>query len=130
MVEAWSKANKTRENWMKPEMLQVVPEEEEPLEEQPPVPPDETPEAPEEANWDQKQENEGQGAQKPQGLPKGQVRKLTDYFNQIGGPVTPKVPRTVQKAAVTPKTPGKKKMIGAGGVSKSRKKGRPKIDEP
>ena len=113
------------------EMLQVVPEEEEPLEEQPPVQPDETPETPGEANGDQEQEDEGQGAQKPQGLPKGQVRRLTDYFNKIGGPTTPKAPKTIQKAAVTPKTPGKKKTPGAGGVSKpKKKKGRPKMDEP
>ena len=37
MVKAWSKANKIRENWMKPERLHTIPEEEEP----PPEPPNE-----------------------------------------------------------------------------------------
>ena len=33
MVKAWGKANRSRENWMGPERLQVVSEEDEPLDE-------------------------------------------------------------------------------------------------
>ena len=54
---------------------------------------------------------------------------MTDFFNQIGGPKPPKGPRTPKKA---PKTPGRKKGTstpGAGGVSKTKKKGKPIIDE-
>ena len=145
MAKAWREANKIRENWMKPERLHIVPEEEEPQDEQPPEPPDETPEPPDEAleeataeipgeeikPGDQGQEDEGQGVQKPQGPPKGQVRKLTDYFNKIGGPTTPKAPKTVQRTAVTPRTPGNKKTPGAGGISKpKKKKGKIKMEEP
>ena len=118
MVKAWSKANRVRENWMNPERFQAIPEEEEP----PPEPPEETtieataenPENPEEGI-----KSSGQG----------RVKKLTDFFNQIGGPKPPKGPRTPNKA---PKTPGRKKGTstpGAGGVSKTKKKGKPIIDE-
>ena len=54
---------------------------------------------------------------------------MTDYFNQIGGPKPPKGPRTPKKA---PKTPGRRKITStpeSGGVSKTKKKGKPMIDE-
>ena len=117
---------------MRPDRLQMVPEGEEPPEE-PPTPPDEIQETPEETNGDPEQEDGRQEARNPQGPPRGQVRKLTDYFNKIGGPTTPKAPKTVQKTVpvVTPRTPGSKKTPGAGGISKSkRKKGKIKIEEP
>ena len=112
MVKAWGKANWTRENWMNPERLHVVPEDEEPLEEeQPPVPPDERPEATDEVKGEPEIKEEGQGALTPQGPPIGQVRKLTDYFNEIGGQTTPKAPK---KAHKDPKTPGNKEPQGRG----------------
>ena len=113
-----------------------------PQEEEPPEPPDETLETLEEATaeilgeeekrGDQGQEDKGQGVQKSQGPPQGQVKRLTDYFNQIGGPKTPKAPKIPQKAPRTPKTPGRRTLIstpGSGGVSKTSRKGKPKIDE-
>ena len=54
---------------------------------------------------------------------------MTDFFNQIGGPKPPKGPKTPNKA---PKTPGRKKgssTPGAGGVSKTKRKVKPIIDE-
>ena len=114
---------------MKPDILQVIPEEEEPPEEKPPAPSEEVHEIPEEANGDLTQEDEE--VMNPQGPPRGQVRKLTDYFNKIGGPSTPKGPKTVLRTSVTPKTPGGKKTPGAGGVAKpKRKKGKTKMEEP
>ena len=107
------------ENWMNPERFQAIPEEEEP----PPEPPEETKieatavnpaEIPEEGT-----KSSGQG----------RVKKLTDFFNHIGGPKPPKGPRTPKKA---PKTPGRTKRTstpGAGGVSKTKKKGKPMIEE-
>ena len=67
MVKAWSKANRTRENWMKPDMLQVIPEEEEPPEKKPPAPSEEVHVIPEEANGDLTQEDEE--VMNPQGPP-------------------------------------------------------------
>ena len=103
---------------MNPERFQAIPEEEEP----PPEPPEETtieataenPENPEGGN-----KSSGQG----------RVNKMTDFFNQIGGPKPPKGPRTPKNA---PQTPGRKKITstpGSGGVSKTKKKGKPMIDE-
>ena len=119
LVKAWSKANRMRENWMNPERFQAIPEEEEP----PPEPPEKTKI---EATAVNPTEIPEEGT-KSSGL--GRVRKLTDFFNHIGGPKPPKGPKTPNKA---PKTPGRKKgssTPGAGGVSKAKRKVKPFIDE-
>ena len=84
MSKAWREANKTRENWMVPERLDRIPEEEEPHED-PPEPPEEI------------TGPEPQGVQEPY---QGKVRRLTDFYNKIGGP-------RLAKAPITPKTPVK-----------------------
>ena len=57
-------------------------------------------------------EDDGQGAPKLQGPGKGQGRKITEYFNNIGGQNTSKAPKRTQNGARAPETP----IIG--GVSK------------
>ena len=91
LVKAWSKANRMRENWMNPERFQAIPEEEEP----PPEPPEKTKI---EATAVNPTEIPEEGT-KSSGL--GRVRKLTDFFNQIGGPKPPKGPKTPNKAPKT-----------------------------
>ena len=105
MVKAWGKANRVMENWMGPERLQVVPEEDEtqdePKEEQLSTPPD-----------DDKPKVTDEEIGEPettQGPPVGQVRKITDYFNKMGGQITPKAPK---KALKDPKTPGTREPQG------------------
>ena len=105
MVKAWAKANKVRENYMDPERLEVVLEGDEHLQEDIiPAPPstdgNEMPAQPPEP--DLGAEEEGQGAPKPQGPGKGQVKKLTDYFNKMGANPHPRPPR---KSRMNPKPP-------------------------
>ena len=119
---------------MDPERLEVVLEEDEAPEEEeiqeiPLKPP----------------ENDEQGIPGPEPGPKeevleapelpgqvqGQVKKLTDYFNQLGSLLTSKAPRKVQKEPGTPKTPKTKKTPTQGGINKlSARKKKCKIDEP
>ena len=96
MVKAWAKANKVRKNSMDPERLEVVLEDDEPLEEDIlPAPPDknekETPGLPPEP--EPEAEETGQGTPEPPGPGKGQVKKLTDYFNKMRSLPTPKAPK-------------------------------------
>ena len=106
MHKARREANKARENWMVAGRLDRIPEDEEPQED-PPEPPDEIPGP------------EPQGVQEPY---QGKVRRLTDFYNKIGGPRV--------KAPITPKTPGKTASLPSGGVKKTRKRERPKLEEP
>ena len=130
MVKAWAKANKVRENHMGPERLQVILEEDDQLQE------DITPEVPEgdripaqPPEPDQEAEKDGKGASKLQGPEKGQVRKLTEYFNSIGGQSTQKAPKSTQCGAGTPKTTKNKKI--SGGVNKTpTRKRKNKLEEP
>ena len=74
-------------------------------------------------------EVDGQRAPKPQGPGKGKEKKLTEYFNSMGGQNTSKAHNKTQNGARAPKT--LKNSIGTGGVSKTpirRKKN--KIEEP
>ena len=74
-------------------------------------------------------EEKGQGAHKHPGPEKGQVKKLTDYFNKMGSLLTPKAPRKIKDEPGTPKTPKSKKTPG--GISKSsNKKRKTKLEEP
>ena len=117
---------------MDPERLEVVLEGDEHLQEDIiPAPPDtdenEIPAQPPEP--DLGAEEEGQGAPKPQGPEKGQVKKLTEYFNKMGGQNTPKAPKKTQNEPKTPKTPKNRKIIGGINKTSNRKK-RNKIEEP
>ena len=111
----------------------MIAEEEEPQEE-PPEPPYDTPdEAPVEMSGEEKepegQEHKAEGpeVQEAQEPCQGKVRRLTDYFNKLGGSRTPMAPTTPQK---TPKTPVRRTSTqGSGGVKKTRRRGKPKLDE-
>ena len=107
MSKTWREANKTRENWMEPERPNMIPEEEEPQED-PPEPPKET---------------TGPEPQEVQEPCQGKVRRLTDYYNKLGGPRTAKAPRT-------PRTPVKTTSSPSGGVKKTKKRGKPMLEEP
>ena len=128
MVKAWARANKVRENYMGPERPQVVIEEDEQLQEDsipdspgtdgngmPPQPPEP----------DLGAEDDGQGAPKLQGPGKGQGRKITEYFNNIGGQNPSNAPKRTQNGARAPETP----IIG-GIRKKSTRKKKNKIEEP
>ena len=129
MVKAWREAYKMRENWMEPERLLTIPEEEEPPPDPPKLQPEDTDEAPGEVAQPGGQESsvEGQGAQKTQA--QGRVKRLTEYFNKIGGPRTPRGPITPKKPPKTQGGRGKTSTPASGGITKARRKGRPKIDE-
>ena len=47
-------------------------------------------------------------------------------FNKLGGPRTPKAPKTPNK---TPRTPVRE-ITRSGGVKKTKRRGKPKIEEP
>ena len=109
MCKAWRESNKARENWMEPRRPEMIPEDEEPPED-PPEPPEETP------------------GPEPKGVheacqEKGKVSKIIDYYNKLGKPKTSRAPGS-------PKTPGKAPSSPSGGVKKTRKKGKPKLEEP
>ena len=106
MVKAWSKANRTRENWVKPDMLQVIPEEEEPPEEKPPAPPDETQEIPVEANGDLEHEDGEQEAKNPHGPPRPS-QKAHRLFQQNWGPSNTKSPQNSTEDCSYPQDPWK-----------------------
>ena len=129
MVKAWREANKVRENWMGPERLQTITEEEEPPPDPSKLQPEDTDEAPGEVAQPGGQESsvEGQGAQKTKA--QGRVKRLTEYFNKIGGPRTPRGPITPKKPPKTQGGRGKTSTPASGGITKTRRKSRPKIDE-
>ena len=107
MFKAWREANKTRENWMEPERPEMILEEVEPQED--------PPEPPEEATGP-----EPQGVQE---TCQGKMRKLTDFYNKLGRPITAKAPGA-------PKTPVKAPSSPSGGVKKTKRRGKPKLEEP
>ena len=65
-------------------------------------------------------------SQRPRNPSKGNVRKLTDYFNKLGGPKPSRAPKTPIK---TPKTPARE-TSKSGAVIKAKRKGKIKIEEP
>ena len=115
---------------MGPERLQAILEEDDQPQEDitPEVPEgDRIPEQPPEP--DQEAEKDGKGAPKLQEPVKGQVRKLTEYFNSIGGQSTQKAPKSTQCGAGTPKATKNKKI--SGGVNKTpTRKRKNKLEEP
>ena len=115
---------------MGPERLQAILEVDDQLQE------DITPEVPEgdripahPPEPDQEAEEDGKGASKLQGPEKGQVRKLTEYFNSMGGQNTSKAPKNTQNGARAPKTPKSRKVLGGVSKTPTRKK-KNKIEEP
>ena len=128
MVKAWAKANKVRENHMDPERLQVILEEDGQLQEDttPEVPEGETiPEQPPEP--DLKGEKDGDGAPKMQAT--GKARKLTEYFNKIGGQSPQRAPKGPLSGAGTQKSTKTKTVTGGVTKTPTRKRNK-KLEEP
>ena len=136
MTKARREASKVMENWMMIERMDVIAEEEEQLENEnedegaeegekaaPDPEPGLEPQEPEH----RKSNTRGKESPPPPTEDnRGKVKKLTDFFNTIGGSRTPRPPRTPSKTTKTPT----RNIVNSGGVKKHRRRTKGKIEEP
>ena len=131
MGKARKEANKVLQNWMIVERLEIISEEEEQeeegeqgTEEGDTLEPDLEMRDPQESGHEKNKIMDRSLPITPARATKGKVRKLTEFFDNIGGPGPPRTPS--KPAKETNMTNFKK----SGGIRKIRKRGKKIIEEP